>query len=133
MSSLLSSSCFYHCSIAGIEVSENILISAEEKGINYCELLEQSLQKNKRAVIQLSLLNFDGAIGYDHGTLLVELIRKIGENEYLSLIRNLNDTEKKTIESYLQAGLEYHYDSSLKEKSIKSVFPELNAFLQNRN
>jgi len=125
-------SCNSECSVEGIDVPETVLISSKEQGINYCELLEESLQKEKNSVVKLSLLDFDGSNGYDHGTVLVDLVKKLGENEYIVFINHLNTKEKKKIEAYLEVGLMYHYDNGLKEKSLAEIFPRLNSFL-NKN
>lgn len=123
-------SCNSKCSVEGIDVPETIQISSKEKGINYCELLEKSLQKEKNSVVKLSLLDFDGSSGYDHGTILVDLVKKLGEDEYIVLINQVNSNEKKKIEAYLEVGLMYHYDDKLKEKSVDESFPKLSTFLR---
>lgn len=124
------SSCNSKCSVGNIEVPENIVISSEEKGVNYCELLEKSLQKEKSSTIKLSLLDFDNSLGYEHGSILVDLIRIIGEDEYIILLGKRTSIEKKKVEAYIEVGLMYHYDDEVKEKSIDKFFPKLNAFLK---
>lgn len=123
-------SCSSKCSVSNIEVPETIIITSKENRINYCELLEKSLKKDRRAILELSLLDFDNSIGYEHGSILVDLIKAIGENEYIILIGQVNSKEKKKIEAYIEVGLMYHDDAKLKEKPIEKIFPELSVFLE---
>lgn len=125
------SSCTSKCRIENIDVPETIIINSEEKGIDYCELLEKSVKKDKKSIVKLSLLDFDSSVGYEHGSILVDLIRIIGEEVYIASITEVSVVEKKKIEAFIEIGLMYHSDDSLKEKSIENFFPKLSFFLEN--
>lgn len=116
-------------SISNFEVGELLLISSKEKSYNYCNLLENAVKKDQKAIKRISLLEFDGSVGYDHGYVLVKLIDTIGENEYLEAIQNISTKEKRFIEGYLDVGLEYGNIKEFQGKPLKKVFPEIYNFL----
>lgn len=121
-------SCEKKCTINGIEIGHLIISNAEAKGINYCELVEKSLQNDRHSIKQLSLLNFENSVGYEHGEIMVRLINILGEQKFINALDNVNKNEKNMIESYLDVGLEYG-SPSLKNRDAKQVFPELYSFL----
>ena len=116
-------------SVSNFDVGELLLISSKEKSYNYCELLENAIKKDQEAIIKISLLQFDGSAGYDHGYVLVKLIDTIGENEYLKAIQNIYNKEKGFIEGYLDVGLEYGNIKKFQEQSLEKAFPKIYTFL----
>lgn len=127
---LLVNSCSNKCVVDNIEVSELLGTVAKEKSIDYCELLKVALTGDKNAIKKLSLLEFDNAVGYEHGAVIVDLITIIGETEYIKAISTTNKEQKNLIHSYIDVGLEYGNNSLIKEKDFKSAFPNLYAFLK---
>lgn len=127
---LFINSCSNKCEVDNIEVSELLGTVAKEKSIDYCELLKVALTGDKNAIKKLSLLDFDNAVGYDHGAVIVDLITAIGETEYIKAISTTNREQKKLIHSYIDVGLEYGNNSLIKEKDFKSAFPDLYVFLK---
>lgn len=127
---LLVNSCSNKCVVDNIEVSELLGTVAKEKSIDYCELLKVALTGDKNAIKKLSLLEFDNAVGYDHGAVIVDLITAIGETEYIKAISTTNREQKNLIHSYIDVGLEYGNNSLIKEKDFKSAFPDLYVFLK---
>ena len=119
-----------NCSNAAkIEVSDLLYEYSQQHSNNYCELLRKSVQGDREAIKKLSLLRIDDAAGYDHGAVLVELVRFIGEEKYVSSIITITPAEKKTIRSYIDVGLEYEKSPNSGYKSIKTTFPSLYDFL----
>ena len=116
-------------SIADIEVSELLLISSNKQDYNYCELLKKAVVEDKNSIKELSLLEFYDAVGYDHGSVIVDLILLIGETKYIDAIKDITPKEKSTIKAYIDVGLEYGNNSALKDKNLKTAFPELYVFL----
>lgn len=123
-------SCKDSCNIRGIEVSELLSVSAKEKHINYCALLKTALDNNKEAVKELSLLEFYDAAGYDHGSVLVDLILLIGEEKYIESISTFNPNQKKLVKSYIEVGLLYGENQNLVGKNFENSFPKLDIFLR---
>jgi hypothetical protein len=80
------SSCNNKCIVDNIEVSELLSTVAKEKSIDYCDLLKTTLIGNKDAIKKLSLLEFNDAVGYDHGAVIVDLIIALGETEYIKSV-----------------------------------------------
>ncbi len=122
-------SCNKQCNVKGILVSELLIVVSKEKSINYCDLLSSALNGNNEAIKELSLLEFNDSTGYDHGSVLVELILKIGEDKYLKGVEPLNVKQKKLVQSYLDVGLEYGNISHIKEKRLDKVFPTIDTYL----
>ncbi len=123
-------SCSERCpSVRDFNVGEILLISAESKSYSYCDLLENSVEKDHDAILKISLLEFDGSVGYDHGYVLVKLIDTIGENEYIKATQNISNKEKGLIKDYLDAGLEYGNIKKFQKQSLEKVFPCVYNFL----
>ena len=127
---LLANSCNNKCIVDNIEVSELLSTVAKEKSIDYCELLKVALTGDKNAIKKLSLLEFDNAVGYDHGEVIVDLITAIGEAKYIKAIETTNVEQKNLINSYVDVGLEYGNNSLIKGKDFKTAFPVLYIFLK---
>lgn len=123
-------SCNNKCEVDNIEVSELLGTVAKEKSIDYCELLKVALTGDKNAIKTLSLLEFDNAVGYDHGAVIVSLITAVGETEYIKAISTTNKEQKNLIHSYIDVGLEYGNNPLIKEKDFKNTFPKLYIFLR---
>ena len=126
---LFFSSCSNKCVVDNIEVSELLSTVAKERFIDYCELLQIALEGNKNAITKLSLLEFNDAVGYDHGSVIVDLIIAIGETKFINSISEINKEQKELIESDIDIGLNYG-NSPLKGKTLKSAFPDLYLFLK---
>lgn len=126
---LLVNSCSNKCVVDNIEVSELLGTVAKEKSIDYCGLLKVALTGDKNAIKKLSLLEFDNAVGYDHGEVIVDLITVIGEKEYIKAISTVNKEQKNLISSYIDVGLEYGNNPLVKGKDFKTAFPKLYIFV----
>lgn len=128
--SLHVNSCTNKCIVGNIEVSDLLGTVAKDKSIDYCELLKDALTGNQNAVKKLSLLEFENAVGYDHGAVIVDLIISLGEAEYIKAISTTNKEQKKLISSYIDVGMEYGSNALVKEKDFKKSFPDLYIFLR---
>lgn len=122
-------SCSEKCQVNDIKVSELLESVSNERSIHYCELLERAIEGDDVAIKKLSLLNFENAVGYDHGGVIVNLIIRIGEDRYLDAIKPLNDDQKKDIGWYLEVGIEYGDNSFVERKELKDVFPKIYRYL----
>lgn len=127
---LFMNSCSNKCMVNDIEVSELLSTVAKEKSIDYCRLLKIALEGDEDSIKRLSLLQFNDAVGYDHGAVIVNLVLHIGEEKYLKSILTINREEKYLIESYLDIGLVYGNNLTTKNKDLKKVFPDICKFLK---
>lgn len=98
---LLINSCSNKCVVNDIEVSELLSTVAREKSIDYCELLKEALAGDKNAIEKLSLLDFEEAVGYDQGAVIVDLIVAVGETEYIKAISTINGKQKDLTSSHI--------------------------------
>jgi hypothetical protein len=125
--------CFTNCnrskSVNGIVVSELLIIVSNGQGINYCKLLEKAINGDIGSIKQLSLLEFYDGIGYDHGSVIVDLIEIIGEDKFIQSLSTINKKQKQVIEGYIEAGLEYGNNPNIKSQTIKEAFPKIYTFL----
>ena len=62
---------------------------------NYCDLVLQSLDKNRRSIVKISKVDLSDFASYQHGAVLVNIIEKYGEEEYVNEIFNNLSTEEK--------------------------------------
>lgn len=112
-----------NCSqVKGIKIPELLNRSVDE---SYCKLLERALELDKDAIIEISVFDVFDSASYEHGYVLIRLIEKIGEEEYLKAIKNVSVEQKKSIESYLWAGLEYGGNKIYSNKKLNEVLPLL--------
>lgn len=127
---LFISSCSNKCVVNNIEVSELLGTIANKRAIDYCGLLETALTGDENVIKKLSLLEFNDAVGYDHGSVIVDLIIAIGEAKYIDSFPGINREQKWLIESYIDVGLEYGNNPVVKGKDLKNAFPGLYLFLR---
>ncbi|CAN5420768.1 hypothetical protein BH20BAC1_BH20BAC1_01240 [soil metagenome] len=108
----------------GFKVDYHLFSKINIDGDTYCNLVNKALKGDVDPIRQLSKIKvYDGA-SYQHGAILIEVIDKISEQEYLNIIQILNNKEKKHIYySVLAAGLEYTSNPKYMGKSIENAFP----------
>jgi hypothetical protein len=77
-----------------------------------------------------------GAAGcYDLGFIITQIIYRIGEKEFASMVKKLNKEETNSIEGLIMAGLEYgdnDKDGKMDDKRIENEFPELQKLLKSK-
>lgn len=105
---LLLTSCSDYISVDGIHISTHLCeIAKENYGVNYANLLEESLEGNDDSIKGFVSLSFDGAYAYEHGEIIVELIDRIGSEQFLTTIETLNVADRTCLLSLIYAGMEY--------------------------
>lgn len=119
-----------HCEVENIKVSELLDAVAYDRNIDYCGLLKSSLKGDQKAIKEFSLLDFGDGTSYDHGSVLVDVILNIGEENYLEAIKDISEEEKREIFSYIEVGTMYHYDETISNKIPEQLFPKLTSFLK---
>ena len=92
-------------------------------------MLNKAIAKDANSIKQLTLLDFGDAAGYDHGTVIVDLIDLIGEEKFIQSLGAINEKQKNKLNSYLIVGIEYGNNPNLQGKTVKEAFPKIYDFL----
>lgn len=133
--------CSYEKSVQGISVPSVIFSSLQNhkiKDVDYCKLLDKSLRKDSASLNKFVTLDcFDGEAGYCHGTIIVEVIERIGEEYFIYSTQKLPINKRKEILSFIDVGIHYRYDY-VDSRTTKDVFPKVFSVLsfyeeKNRN
>ena len=100
------------------------------------QLIHQTLNKDEKALAKLSKFWCGGGAGcYDLGFIVTQIIYRIGEKEFASMVEKLNREETNSIEGLIMAGLEYgdnDKDGKMDDKRIENEFPELQKLLKSK-
>ncbi len=122
----------YSCNIdncsdkLGFKLDYHLFDEINMNGKTYCVLVNEALKGDKESILELSKINVSDFATYQHGAVLIEVINKMTESEYLKIINQLDDKERKAIYySYVWAGLEFTPNPKYKKKHIEIAFPEL--------
>lgn len=121
--------CNRNKSVNGVVVSELLINVSKEQHVNYCELLKKAMNGDVEHIKQLSLLEFYEGVGYDHGSVVVDLIGIVGEDKFIQSLATINREQKHLITSYIEAGLEYGNNPNVQGKTLKEAFPKIHTFL----
>ncbi len=121
--------------VKGIKLGHNLY---DTQGWSYnrilCKRIDKTLQKDPIALKEIINGSYGGGAGdYDLGEVVVQIICKIGESEFIKLAVQLNSEERNHLRQYIEAGLEYgnEYFFEVKNKrNIKKQFPKLEIVLQ---
>jgi len=121
--------------VGDVYVSSDLLYVTKRENINYCHLVRKSLKFDYESVKNISLLQFYDGAGYEHGSVLLDIIDVIGEEQYIELLNGITDEEKKKIDLNLHLGLHFveqrrKYNNTWE---VKEAFPELYAFLNSNS
>ena len=93
-----------------------------------CKAVEGTLQGDKNALIILINFNCGSASGcYDLGSVITQIVYKIGEDDFLKMVKKLNPEQKSNLRGFIDVGLEYGYrlNGKSKNKVIKDQFPKI--------
>lgn len=127
---LLFANCHRNKVVNGIEVSMLLLSAAKENEVDYCNLLKEAINGKENSIRELTLLIFYEAAGYDHGSVIVDLIEVVGEDKFIKSLMKLNPEEKQLVKGYITVGLEYRDNQKIKmNNSLEKVFPIIYSFL----
>lgn len=98
-----------------------------------CSLIESSLQGNQKSLLEIMQIETWNATSYDHGVLLVNLLRKLGEPHFVKTIYPLSFYERQRILSLLEVGLEYDQQEDA-YLGLERAFPTLyKTLIEHRN
>ena len=108
------------------ELSE---IAEKERNINYCELLRGATLGDTAQIREFSTMDcFDGESAYTHGEYIVDLIDIIGDDIFISSMRNVGIDDRSHVRSYIYAGLSYGKYSRNAEDNKKLECGDLYSF-----
>ena len=100
------------------------------------QLIHQTLNKDEKALAKLNKFWCGGGAGcYDLGFIITQIIYRIGEKEFASMVKKLNKEETNSIEGLIMAGLEYgdnDKDGKMDDKRIENEFPELQQLMKSK-
>jgi hypothetical protein len=90
-----------------ISVSENLLNSTGPYEDIYLPLLTKASDGDSVALVDsLKINGIEDASGYEHGFVVVQLMKSIGDVRFSKGLAKLNDSELRNISSYLEVGLD---------------------------
>lgn len=99
-------------------------------------LIHETLNKDEKALAKLNKFWRGGAAGcYDLGFVVTQIIYRIGEKEFATMLEKLTREETNSIEGVIMAGLEYgdnDKDGKMDDKRIENEFPELYKLLKSK-
>jgi hypothetical protein len=107
-----------------IPISNNLEIALNQKGDynNYISLLNKSVQNDSSALNKFFKINYIyDAAGYDHGFILFQLLKNIGDKNFASNLKKLDKTELINVINYIEVGIDGNEE---RKKEIKDKFPE---------
>jgi hypothetical protein len=95
------------CSKPVIPISNTLELGLGSKYSSYVKLLNKSASGDSDALHEFLLIDYlsDGS-GYDHGSVIVELIKKIGDNSFSTALGKLDEKQLNNVKDYVKAGLD---------------------------
>jgi hypothetical protein len=126
-------SCTINTSVDSVQIG-NTLQEQQDFSTNkrFAKLVHQSLNRNAEAFAELLRFPCGGAAGcYDLGSVITQIVYKVGEQNFSEMIKNFSKEQKRDILNYLEVGLEYGYnlEKSAPNKTVDQQFPFLNKSL----
>jgi len=117
----------YCNNIENISISDSLLLVAYDYNYDYCNLIREALIGKEKAIIEFSLLEFSDGMIYEHGEIIIKIIKKIGERKFLNLLRKykISYENKRIIYYYVLSGFPLQDEEIFKKK-----FPQLYKYLQ---
>lgn len=114
--------------VNGIEIGRDLYTGQSlEQNKKLTKLITQTLNKNSNSLTELTEFWCGGGAGcYDLGFVFTQIVYRIGENEFLNMASNLNETQKSSLKGFLDVGFEY---GNYKNKKTETEFPKLTELL----
>ncbi|MCC6724760.1 MAG: hypothetical protein IT258_09635 [Saprospiraceae bacterium] len=98
-------------------------------------LIQGTIKKDERSLYKLIGYWCGGAAGcYDLGDVIVQIIFKIGEDDFMEMASKLPARQQHELKNLIEVGLEYgnfDYLKEIKTPTIEKIFPKLNELLGN--
>lgn len=104
-----------------IEISNDLKVSLGTRYSDYVEKLNASADGDTSALNEFIRYNhIYNAAGYDHGWVLIELMKIVGDETFSNVLKQLNRDELRNVNSYMLGGLDVSYQNN----TIVSRHPE---------
>ncbi len=98
------------------------------------QFIKQTLNKDEKALAKLNNFWCGGGAGcYDLGFIITQIIYRMGEPEFMTMVDKLTHNEINGLEGLIMAGLEYgdnDKDGKMDNKRIENEFPKLYELLK---
>lgn len=126
------------------EKAEGVFINKEQfemmpvlyPHIDYVNVVKRASEGSEKDIYLLCSLQFDGAYGYDHGSVLVDIIDILGEDKCVDMMKDINKQQAEYFDGYLNVGLLYGHKYGNKpfdhDYEIKDIFPKIDRLLQSK-
>jgi len=114
------------CTKPVIPISDTLEIGLGKRYSEYVTLLNKAADKDNKALVQLlTFKNIEDGAGYDHGWVLIELIKKVGDEEFSIALLKLNNEELERVRSYFNAGYDVYKNTDNLPKEYPLTFKVL--------
>lgn len=115
----------------GIKIEHTLYSSMDYfENKKLCNLIESTLNKDKESLTRL--VNFDcegGTESYELGFIIVQIISKLGEDEFMKMSQNLTSLDKHRLVESINVGLMYGHPEDLNfEDEFPLLYEQLKEF-----
>jgi hypothetical protein len=119
--------------IIGDTLYENQSITENRK---LRQLIRQTLDKDEKALVELNDFWCGGGAGcYDLGFVVTQIIYRLGEKDFMTIVAKLDNNKTNELEDLIMAGLEYgdnDKDGKMDNKRLETEFPKLYKLLKSK-
>lgn len=109
---------FTSCTKPKIPISNTLEGTLGDRYSYYLKVLNRSAEGDSNAIVEFLLIKdiYDGA-SYDHGDVLIELMKIIGDCQFSNALLKLNEDQLEQVRTYFNAGSDVN--SEIKELFIQ--------------
>lgn len=117
---------FHQIKYINFDLEYHLLENTYIDGEHYCDIANKAFENNPNALLKLATFNdcSDGT-AREHGIVLIELIDKISENQFIEIISSESNHDKFEIYSMIMNSLQFTPNTKYYDKTIYDVFPLL--------
>lgn len=103
----------------------DLLRKANEKGYDYCEVLDSALKGDSISILQLSSWTFYDGLSAEHGAVLIEVVARVGEERFIGMIKNQSIRSQYDVVLKLEPGFDFTENKTYAGSSLERAFPLL--------
>jgi hypothetical protein len=99
---------FYSCQPKpAIPISDNLKIALGNKYPGYIETLNKATKGDTLSIRRVLEIDYiGGGRVYDHGWLLVQLMKKIGDEKFVSILHSFDKMKLENVKHYFEVGID---------------------------
>ena len=113
--------------VEGIKIGNTLIENQTySENQNLIKLIENVLLLDSNSLSALINFNCGEAAGcYDLGSVITQIIYKIGEERFMEMTNHLKESEKSLLKGFIEVGLEYGFplDGKSKNERVENEFP----------